>query len=82
MAEIDLQLVTRQLDRLINDVASLKGDMTVVMARLDRVGANTRGAVDRIDVTCRGLLDEIRAVHSRTDRLSRRVDRLESERAE
>ena len=82
MAEIDLHFVARQLDRLINDVTNLKDDMTVVVGRLDRIDANTRGAVDRIDITCRGLLDEIRGMHSRTDRQSRRVEWLESERAE
>jgi hypothetical protein len=37
MAEIDLALVGRPLERLINDVAGLKDDMTVVLARLDRI---------------------------------------------
>jgi hypothetical protein len=37
MAEIDLALVGRPLERLINDVAGLKDDMSVVLARLDRI---------------------------------------------
>jgi serine/threonine protein phosphatase PrpC len=66
MAEVDLAFVARQLERLINDMAGLKDDMTVVMARLDR-----------IDATSHSLVTEVRAMHSRHDRLARRVERLE-----
>jgi hypothetical protein len=41
MAEIDLAFLARQLERLMHDVAGLKDDMTVVMARLDRIDATT-----------------------------------------
>jgi hypothetical protein len=40
--------------------------MTVIMARLDR-----------IDATTHSLVTEVRAMHSRHERLSRRVDRIE-----
>ena len=59
MAEIDLTFLARQLERLINDVAGLKDDMTVVMARLDRLDATT----DR-------LVTAMRAMHSRPDRVA------------
>jgi hypothetical protein len=36
MAEIDLAFIARQLERLVDDVAGLKDDMPVVMARPDR----------------------------------------------
>ena len=42
MAEIDLAFIARQLERLVDDVAGLKDDMTVVMARLDRIDATTQ----------------------------------------
>jgi hypothetical protein len=77
MAEIDLAFIARQLERLVNDMAGLKDDMVVVMARLDRIDTSTRAAVDRMEITTRGVLDELRAMHSRHDRVARRVDRLE-----
>ena len=66
MAKIDLEFLARQIERVINDVASLKDDMTVVLARLDRV-----------DATAHSLVTEVRAMHSRHERLSRRVERIE-----
>ena len=36
MAEIDPAFIARQLERLVSDMAGLKDDMMVVMARLDR----------------------------------------------
>jgi uncharacterized protein YoxC len=66
VAKVDLEFLARQMERLINDVAGLKDDVTVVLARLDRV-----------DATTHSLVTEVRAMHSRHDRLSRRVDRVE-----
>jgi hypothetical protein len=66
MAEIDLAFIARQLERLVNDMAGLKDDMVVVMARLDR-----------LDATTHSLVTEMRAMHSRHDRVARRVERLE-----
>ncbi len=66
MAKIDLEFLARQIERVINDVAGLKDDVTVVLARLDR-----------IDATTHSLVTEVRAMHSRHERLSRRVDRIE-----
>jgi hypothetical protein len=77
MPEVDLAFIARQLERLVNDMAGLKDDMMVVMARLDRIDTSTRAAVDRVEITARGVLDELRAMHSRHDRVARRVDRLE-----
>ncbi len=34
MAKIDLEFLARQIERVINDVAGLKDDVTVVLARL------------------------------------------------
>jgi len=58
-------------------VLAFKDDMVVVMARLDRIDTSTRAAVDRMKITTRGVLDELRAMHSRHDRVARRVERLE-----
>jgi DNA anti-recombination protein RmuC len=66
VAKVDLEFLARQIERVINDVAGLKDDMMVVLARLDR-----------IDATTHSLVTEVRAMHSRHDRLGRRVDRVE-----
>jgi hypothetical protein len=77
MPEVDLAFIARQLERLVNDMAGLKDDMIVVMVRLDRIDTSTRAAVDRMEITTRGVLDELRAMHSRHDRVAKRVERLE-----
>jgi hypothetical protein len=77
MPEVDLAFIARQLERLVADMAGLKDDMMVVMARLDRIDTSTRAAVDRMEITTHGVLDELRAMHSRHDRVVRRVERLE-----
>ena len=66
MPEVDLAFIAPQLERLVSDVAGLKDDMTVVMARLDR-----------LDATTHSLVTEARAMHSRHDRVAKRVERLE-----
>ena len=66
MAKVDLEFLARQLEREITDLATLKDDMMVVMERLDR-----------IDATAQSLVVEVRAMHSRHERLARRVERLE-----
>jgi hypothetical protein len=48
MAEIDLAFIARQLERLVNDMAGLKDDMVVVMARLDRLDATTHSLVTQV----------------------------------
>jgi hypothetical protein len=64
--EVDRAFIPRQLERLVNDMAGLKDDMVVVMARLDR-----------LDATTHSLVTEVRAMHGRHDRVARRVERLE-----
>jgi hypothetical protein len=66
--KIDLEFIARQFERVITDLATLKDDAMVVMARLDR-----------IDATVQSLVVEVRAMHSRHERLARRVERLEEQ---
>ena len=66
MAKVDLEFLTRQFERVISDLATLKDDAMLVMARLDR-----------IDATVQSLVVEVRAMHSRHERVARRVERLE-----
>lgn len=68
MAKVDPEFLARQLDRVLQDIAALKDDATVVMARLDR-----------IDATAQSLVVEVRAMHSHHERLAKRVDRLQEE---
>ncbi len=66
MAKVDLEFLARQFERVINDLATLEDDAMVMMARLDR-----------IDATAQSLVVEVRAMHSRHQRLARRVERIE-----
>jgi hypothetical protein len=73
MTEITLEFIARQLERLIDGQARLQDDMTVVMARLDRIEGMVRG--DREEL--RATFAELLAVHRRHDRMERRLNRLE-----
>jgi len=64
---IDLAYVGRALQRLTDEVASLRDDMQVLTA-----------IVQRLDNSHSRLLAEIRATHSQVSRLSDRVRRLEA----
>lgn len=64
--KIDLEFLARQLDRLIAGLADLKDDMAVLKARLGR-----------LEATSNMLAVEIRAMHNRHQRLSKRSDGLE-----
>jgi predicted nucleic acid-binding Zn-ribbon protein len=63
MPEVELAFIARQLERLVNDVTGLKDDMAVVMARLGG-----------LDATTHSLVTEVRAMHSRHDRVAKRVE--------
>jgi hypothetical protein len=67
MEKVDLEFLARQMERLLDDLADLKDDMAVLMARLERMEA-----------TSNILQAEIRATHNRRDRLSKRAAGLES----
>ncbi len=58
--------LTAQMERVLNEQGALRDDMTVVMARLDRVDATNHGAVT-----------ELRALHRQFTRLAARVTAIE-----
>ena len=62
----DLSLIARQQRTLISEMATLRDDMTLLTA-----------IVQRLDGTISGLVNEIRATHSQLSRLDRRVRELE-----
>ena len=72
MTDADLNFLTRQYERVITDVASLRDDMrvlTAIAARLD----NTR---DRHEALLTDMLREIQAMNARSARTDDRLRRL------
>ena len=63
-----LELIFRQQQRVLTEIGSMRADMGVMVAILQR-----------LDGTMAGLVNEVRAMHSRHDRLTRRVEALEPE---
>ncbi len=66
--DIDLALLARQQDRILAELGTIRDDQRVMMA-----------IIQRLDGTVAGLVNEVRAMHARHDRLARRVEKLESE---
>lgn len=54
---VDLTLIARQQRQLIEEMATLRDDMTVLIA-----------IVQRLDGTMSGLVNEIRATHTHSNR--------------
>jgi len=65
--KVDLSMIARQQLQLLGEVATMRDDMGVMMAILQR-----------LDGTVAGLVNEIRATHSQLSRMDRRVRELES----
>ncbi|MDT7952836.1 MAG: hypothetical protein RQ966_15135 [Acetobacteraceae bacterium] len=59
----DLTLIARQQRQLLDEMGVMRDDMRVMSAILMR-----------LDGTVGGLVQEVRAMHSRHDRLAKRVD--------
>jgi chromosome segregation ATPase len=66
---IDLAFVGQALQRLTNEVASLRDDMRVMTA-----------IVQRLDNSHGRLLEEVRAIHREQSRLGERLRQLEEQR--
>jgi hypothetical protein len=66
MADVDLNFLARQMDRLISDVANIRDDITVLTA----MGTRLEGAVHALTV-------EVRAGQRQFARLNDRVRKLE-----
>jgi hypothetical protein len=67
MAEITLDFLAQQQARLLEAMGQLRDDVRVMAAAI----------VQRLDGTVQGLINEVRAEHSRFERLDRRVRVLE-----
>jgi hypothetical protein len=66
MADVDLDFLARQMERLIGDNARIRDDLRVLTAM-----------VIRLDGTVGALLDETRATHAQIARMNDRISRLE-----
>jgi predicted nuclease with TOPRIM domain len=73
MVEITLEFIAKQLERVISEQGALRDEMLVMGARIGYVEAS----LERIEASITTLSLEMRAVRNRTDRLERRVDKLE-----
>jgi chromosome segregation ATPase len=68
LTEITLEFVLGRVERVLEEIAELRDDMRV-----------TAAICERVDGTLQRLINEVRAEHSRFDRLDRRVRELEEE---
>jgi hypothetical protein len=68
LADPDFNLVARQIERILTEVASLRDDMAVLTAM-----------VMRLDGSHAALLQETRATHAQIARMNDRIRKLEAE---
>lgn len=64
--QADLSLIARQQRQILAEMGTIRDDITVLTA-----------IVQRLDGTLSGLVNEIRATHSQMSRMDRRVRELE-----
>lgn len=67
MADIDLNFLAQQVERLIANDARQRDDMAVLTAM-----------VTRIDGTLTAVLNELRAMHTQIARMNDRIEKLEA----
>jgi hypothetical protein len=66
MADVEPNFLSRQIERLVSDIAGLRDDMRVLTANGDRQ-----------DSTLTRLLDEMRAVYAQVARMGDRIRKME-----
>lgn len=66
MAEIDLNFLAKQLDRVLTDTRQLRDDMTVLT-----------GIVIRLDGSMNGVIQEMRGIRDQIAHMNRRIEKLE-----
>ena len=74
MAEVTLEFLASQQVKLLEEARAMRNEMGQVRDDVRVMAA----IVQRLDGTVQGLVSEVRAEHSRHDRLARRVDELET----
>ena len=68
MSAVTLDFIARQQQYMLATMGELRDDMAIMMAMLQR-----------LDGTVSGLVNEVRAMHARHNRLARRVDAMAPE---
>ena len=63
---VEIGLIARQLRQVLEEMGTMRDDMGVMMAILQR-----------LDGTVSGLVNEIRATHAQQSRMDRRIRELE-----
>lgn len=66
MADINLDFLARQMERVLTEIGSLRDDMSVLTA-----------LSLRLDATMTGVQQELRATHKQIQRMNDRVRKLE-----
>lgn len=67
MAEITLEFLAQQQDRMLAELGQFRDDMRVMTAILQR-----------LDGTMQGLVNEVRATHQQIARLVQRLEKIEA----
>ncbi len=81
MAEVSLELLSRQLERLLDGQAQMRDDMTVVLGRIDHVEKVIGARLEILDESLKLIQTELMALRRRDVRLGHRLERLEAEAA-
>jgi chromosome segregation ATPase len=68
MTDVDINFLAKQNARILEEIRSMRDDMTVLTA-----------IVLRLDATLTALLHEIRATHTQIARMNDRIRKLENE---
>jgi len=77
MAEVTLELVARQIERVLVEQAGIRDDITVQMGRLDHLERIDAARQEVIDETSKVILDELRVNRRQLDRPAERAGELE-----
>ncbi len=70
MTDVSLEFLSRQMDRMLVEIGSLRDDMSVLTA-----------LALRLDATMTGVQQELRATHRQIQRMNDRVRKLEDQAA-
>ena len=76
-----MELLSRQLERVLDGQAQMRDDMTVVLGRIDHVEKVVGVRLEIVDEGLKLVQAELTALRRHDERLSHRVERLEAEAA-
>ncbi len=73
MAEVTLDFIASQLDRVLREQSALRNDVAELRSDMEVTAALSR----RMDATMQGLIGEVRALAGQQSRQRQRLDRLQ-----